>query len=105
MLTVRDASLVTKRNQGKAVNSYYNDWKAATVTAAPAAMNPSLKAPGITGAESLIDNRIGCNACTVYANELKKQVNPADTTIDANMALYPANPSSGSGGINSMGPS
>ena len=104
MLTVRDASLVTKRNQGKAVNSYYTQWKDATVNAAPGVLNMAATSPGQTGAEALIEKKVGCDACVVYANELKRQVNPADTTIDANLSLYPFNPSS-SGGINSQGPS
>jgi hypothetical protein len=104
MLTVRDASLVTKRNQGKAVNAYYNDWKSRTVTASPAALNMAATSPGVSGAESLIEKKVGCDACVVYSNELLKRANPSDPAVDANLSLYPANASS-SGGINSQGPS
>lgn len=87
MLKVRDASTVTKRNQAIAVNSYYNQWTAATMTTA----NPvqSVTSPGKTGAESLIDNRLGGEAA-ILRNAFGTVPAP-----DANATLYPANPSRG----------
>ena len=86
MLKVRDASTVTKRNQAIAVNSYYNQWTAATNAAKP---SQSVTSPGKTGAESLIDNRLGGEAA-ILRNAFGTVPAP-----DANATLYPANPSHG----------
>ena len=86
MVTVRDASTVTKRNQAIAANSYYSQWTAATNAATPLR---GVTSPGKTGAESLIDNRLGGEAA-ILRNAFG--VVPAP---DANGALYPANRSTG----------
>ena len=88
--TVRDASLVTVRNRNKALNSYYQSWKAATVSAA--APVQSLKAPAITGAEVLTEAKLGCSACYAYQNQLNKD---AGEPYDSNITVYPFNPSAG----------
>jgi hypothetical protein len=49
----RDASQVTVKNRNKAENSYYNDWKNATMTTGGAPGNMALKAPANTSAEVL----------------------------------------------------
>ena len=94
-VTVRDASLVTKRNRNIAVNSYYTQWKAATVTSATptqAASNPAG-----AGAEVIAQVKEGCQAC-VARNNFGVLPDP-----DPNTDLYPFNPSSGGAGRN--GPS
>ncbi len=64
--TVRDASLVAIRNRGIALNNYYNDWKTNTVNST--APKSALSGPGLTGAETLLQIRDGCNQCTILAN-------------------------------------
>jgi len=88
--TVRDASLVTVRKRNKAINSYYQAWKSATVSAA--APVQSLKAPGITGAEVLTEAKIGCTTCFIEQNEINKD---AGQPYDPNVSRYPFNPSAG----------
>jgi hypothetical protein len=78
---VRDASVVTKRNQGIAANAYYNQWKSATNTMS----NMALKAPGASGAESLISVRVGCTACAIVSNDL----NVGTAAYDVNLGAIP----------------
>ena len=93
--TVRDASLVTKRNRNKAENAYYQAWKNATVLSS----NPSAATttPTGAGAQVVSEIRLGCEACVVYNNS-RVTPNP-----DPNTTVYPFNPSSGGAGRN--GPS
>ena len=94
MLTVRDASLVAKRNRDKALNAYAAGFSAAINTAAP---QQGMTVPGITGAETVLEKNAGCVACAVYTNELRK-IGLATGTPDNNTSLYPFNPSSGGAG-------
>ena len=64
--TVRDASLVTKKNRNIALNSYYNAWKAATMNTATG--NQAVTGPATTSAEVLPEVREGCTACVGLAN-------------------------------------
>ncbi len=90
---VRDASLVTLKNRGIAVNAYKAAFTAATMNTAAA--NAALVAPGVTGAETLIQARTGCEACNALTNEAAKVVGQ---TYDSNVSLYPFNPSAGGAG-------
>ena len=87
---VRDASVVTKRNQGIAANAYYNQWTTATNTTS----NQALRAPGASGAESLIAVRVGCTACAIISNDL----NVGTAAYDANLGAIP-NRSGAHGGL------
>lgn len=89
MLKVRDASTVTKRNRDIAVNSYHSQWKAATMNTAGAKPVESTTSPGVTGAESLINNRAGCEAALVVTAFLTK------VGVDPNQPLYPTNTTTG----------
>lgn len=93
-VTVRDASLVTKRNRNKAVSAYASAFSQAVNSATP---QQALTAPAASGAETVAEIKLGCEACTVYQNELKK-VGLASGTPDTNLSLYPFNPSSGGAG-------
>ena len=75
---VRDASMVTKRNQGIAANAYYTKWTDATPTT-----RVTMKAPGASGAESLIAVRVGCTACAVVSNDLAVGTATYDTNLAA----------------------
>lgn len=75
---VRDASMVTKRNQGVAANAYYTQWNAAPVTT-----RTTMKAPGASGAESLIAVRVGCTACAIVSNDLAVGTAGYDTNLAA----------------------
>jgi hypothetical protein len=89
--TVRDASLVTKRNRNKAIHSYADTYKTLINSANPKQATVS---PGATGAETVTEAKLGCIACHVYENELiRSGVLPG--TPDNNLQLYPFNPSSG----------
>ncbi len=94
-VTVRDASLVTKKNRNIAENSYYTQWKNATVLSS----NPSQATsnPAGAGAQVVAEIKEGCQACVARDNF---GVLP---TPDANTERYPFNPSSGGAGRN--GPS
>ena len=94
-LTVRDASLVTKNNRNKAVNSYYNEWKSATVNSS----NPSqaTTTPTGAGAEVIGQIKLGCEACRAESS-FGVLPNP-----DPNVERYPFNPSTNGPGRN--GPS
>lgn len=85
--TVRDASLVTKKNRDIALNSYYNSWKAATMNTAKA--NAAVTAPAATSAEVIAEVRNGCSACAALDN-----FNAMATGAPmANLTRYPPNPS------------
>jgi hypothetical protein len=86
--TVRDASLVTTKNRGKALNAYYNDWKNSVGGTTP---NSALTPPAMTSAEVVAEIREGCVACNAVSNEAAKVLGQ---TYDANVSLYPFNPSS-----------
>jgi hypothetical protein len=94
-VTVRDASLVTKRNRNIALNSYYTQWKDATVLSS----NPksATTGPAGAGAEVVAEIKLGCQACVARDN-FGVIPNP-----DPNTELYPFNPSSG--GASRNGPS
>ncbi len=87
--TIRDASLVTAKNRGIALNAYYNDWKNSVNTTNP---NSALTPPANTSAEVVAEIREGCVACNALTNETAKVLGQ---TYDTNVSLYPANPSSG----------
>lgn len=87
--TVRDASLVTVKNRGIALNAYYNDWKNSVNAANP---NAALTPPANTSAEVVAEIREGCVACNAVSNESAKVLGQ---TYDSNVSLYPANPSAG----------
>ena len=100
----RDASWLTQKRRGVALNSYYNSWKAATVNSSTGG-NQAMKAPCATGAEVHSEIKVGCTAAYAYNNN---QVRLGDTSssavlgfaglpYDANVALYPANVSRGGG--------
>lgn len=93
-VTVRDASLVTKRNRNIAENSYYTQWKNATVLSS----NPSQATsnPAGAGAQVIGEIKLGCQACVARDNF---GVIPAP---DPNVTLYPFNPSSGGAGRNGL---
>ncbi len=93
--TVRDASLITKRNRDKSLNAYYQGWKTATVTSS--SPNAALKAPTGAGAEVVAQIKLGCEACNVLNNAYTVP------DPDPNQTLYPFNPSSG--GASRNGPS
>jgi hypothetical protein len=80
----RDASQVTVRNRNKAENSYYNDWKTATMTPANGISNPAATSPAGAGAAVISEIKLGCMACN------------AENTTDPNQTRYPFNPSSSS---------
>lgn len=94
-VTVRDASLVTKRNRNIAENSYYTQWKNATVLSA--APSQATSNPTGAGAQVVAEIKLGCQAC-VARNDFGV-IPPSD----ANTQVYPFNPSSGGAGRN--GPS
>jgi hypothetical protein len=81
----RDASQVTVRNRNKAANSYYNDWKSATMTPANGISNAAATSPAGAGAAVISEIKLGCMAC-----------NEENTTTDPNQQRYPFNPSSSS---------
>jgi len=93
----RDASWLTQKRRGVALNSYYNSWKAATVNSSTGG-NQAMKAPCATGAGVHSEIFVGGQACNAYNNN---QVRLGDTSsgqvYDANVALYPANVSRGGG--------
>ena len=69
-----------------AENSYYTQWKAAT-------MNTSSPLPGVTSparvsAEVIAEITLGCSTCAANANP----------QTDPNLSAYPFNPSSGGAG-------
>jgi hypothetical protein len=94
-VTVRDASLVTKRNRNIAENSYYTQWKDATVLSS--APKQATSNPAGAGAQVVAEIKLGCQAC-VARNGFGVTPDP-----DPNADLYPFNPSSGGAGRN--GPS
>jgi hypothetical protein len=83
----RDASQVTVKNRGKAVNAYYNDWKSATVNNNGGG-NKAISMFAAAGAEVIQQQRAGCEACNAVTNEL-------NGSPDANVSVYPPNRSSG----------
>ena len=87
--TIRDASLVTAKKRGIALNAYYNDWKNSVNTTNP---NMALTPPANTSAEVVAEIREGCVACNAVSNEAAKNLG---LPYDLNVSLYPANPSAG----------
>lgn len=83
-VTNRDSSVLTMKRRGIAENSYYTQWKAATVNNS----NPQqgLKAPAGVSAEVVTEIALGCSTCA------------SGTVTDPNNATYPFNPSSGGAG-------
>ena len=90
---VRDASLVTLKNRGIALNAYKTAFTSATMNTAAA--NAALIAPGVTSAETLTQARTGCEACVALTNF---NAAAAGQTTDPNIARYPNNPSAGGAG-------
>jgi hypothetical protein len=82
-VTNRDSSALTMKRRGIAENSYYTQWKAATVNNS----NPQqgLKAPAAVSAAVVTEIALGCSTC-------------ASGGTDPNNATYPFNPSSGGAG-------
>jgi hypothetical protein len=89
---IRDASMVTLKNRNKALNAYYNDWKAATVTATGATVSQAVTPPAATSAEVIAEIREGCAACYAVSNNQNKVLG---LTYDTNISLYPDNRSAG----------
>ncbi len=83
--TVRDASLVTKKNRDIAVASYQASFVAATMNTPNA--NAALTPPAATSAEVVKQVQLGCMACDALANW--------NANIPSNNARYPFNPSAG----------
>lgn len=79
----RDASQITKRNRNKAENSYYNQWKDATMISGA---NQAVTRPTGAGAEVVMEIKQGCTACYSENND------------DPNQPRYPLNRSSGGAG-------
>lgn len=79
----RDASQITVRNRNKALNSYYEGWKSATVTAS-GSVNAAVTRPTGAGAGVVSEIKLGCTACYVDNN-----------TTDPNQTRYPPNYSTG----------
>ncbi len=77
--TVRDASLVTKKNNNIALNTYYSTWNTNTVLGG-VTPNMAMKAPGLTSAEALTNAKLGCIECAVLSN-----ANPLNGTQDPNL--------------------
>jgi hypothetical protein len=90
---VRDASQVTLKNRGIALQAYKAAFTGATMNTASA--NAALIAPGVTGAETLIQARVGCEACVAVDNFNTAALGQ---TTDPNITRYPANPSAGGAG-------
>ena len=86
-VSVRDASLVTKRNRNQAEFSYYQGWQNATVLSANP--SPATTTPTGAGAQVVAEIKQGCQACNIYTNS-RITPNP-----DPNTTLYPFNPSAG----------
>jgi hypothetical protein len=87
---VRDASLVTLKNRGIALNAYKTAFANATMNTATA--NAALIAPGVTSAETLPQARVGCEACVALDNFNAAALGQ---TTDPNISRYPFNPSAG----------
>lgn len=92
---IRDASMVTLKNRNKALNAYYENWKAATVNATGAALSQAVTPPAATSAEVVAEIREGCSACYAVTNEQNKVLG---LTYDTNITLYPDNRSAGGAG-------
>jgi hypothetical protein len=87
--TVRDASLVTKKNRDVALYAYQQSFVAATMNTSNA--NAALTAPAATSAEVVKQVQLGCTACVAFNNFV------AGNTTD-NIQRYPFNPSAGGAG-------
>lgn len=98
---VRDASSVTTRNRNIAEFSYYQAWQKQTMNSS-GFTNLAVRSPVVSGANLLSEVIQGGIATNAFNNELIKQ--GADPKLfstlgyDANVALYPPNPSSGGAG-------
>lgn len=90
---VRDASMVTLKNRGIALNAYKSAFTSATMNTTQ--INQALTAPGVTGAQTLIQARVGCEAC-VAVDDFNAAALGQST--DPNITRYPANPSAGGAG-------
>lgn len=84
--TVRDASLVTKKNRDIALFSYQQSFVAATMNTSNA--NPALTPPAATSAVVVKQVQEGCTACVAFTNFA------SGNTTD-NIQRYPFNPSAG----------
>jgi len=94
-VTNRDASWLTQKRRGVALNGYYQSWKANTVNSSN---SPGLvfTPPGATGAETLTNAHLGECVCYTYNNALVQQGNTSSgQRYDSNQAVYPPNFSSG----------
>ena len=87
---VRDASQVTYKNRGIALNAYKSAFTGATMNTTAA--NAALIAPGVTSAETLGQARVGCEACVAVDNF---NARAAGQSYDTNISRYPANASAG----------
>jgi len=95
-VTNRDASLLTQKRRGIALNAYYQDWKTNTVNSSRAPGVGVYNAPGATSAEVLAQINLGCVSCYAYTNEQVKQGNTSSgQQYDSNVAVYPPNISHG----------
>jgi hypothetical protein len=92
-VTNRDASLLIQRNRNRALNAYKTAFTNATMTVANGSVSVAgLTGPATTGAETLIEAKLGCVACAVLTNQINQNNGAA---FDPNTSLYPNNPSAG----------
>jgi len=80
----RDSSVLTMKRRGQAENSYYQQWRVATMSGGTA--QPGLTAPAKVSAEVVTQITLGCMTCA------------AANGTDSNLTPYPFNPSSGGAG-------
>lgn len=83
-VTNRDSSILTQKRRGMAENSYYTQWKQATMSNAVA--QQGLRAPAIVSGAIVSEIALGCSTCVANANP----------QTDPNMGVF--NPSSGGAG-------
>jgi len=84
----RDSSVLTMKRRGQAENSYYQQWRVATMSGGTA--QPGLTAPAKVSAEVVTQITLGCMTCAAITAD-------ANGT-DKNLTAYPFNPSSGGAG-------
>jgi hypothetical protein len=95
-VTNRDASWLTQKRRGIALNAYYQDWKSKTVNSANVTGSPVLNAPAGTSAEVVAQIGLGCTTCYAYNNLQVQQGNTSSgQRYDSNVAVYPDNVSRG----------
>ena len=83
-VTNRDSSLLTQKRRGMAENSYYTQWKEATMSNAVA--QQGLKAPAVVSGAIVSEMKLGCATC----------VDNSTPQNDRNRGVF--NPSSGGAG-------